>query len=185
MTLYAWWFESRLARPASPATRTLSGRGLAIPGMPLAGVDALLTLPPRRAELDARLAAVADLAAEYARDSGASARAEAGRAALLADLGRIEATARGAEAVAREAGAALAAGAPTGAAAVVRALDRLAAADAELLGNESRDVAGFLLPPMDELLGRRPRDLRESLAQSEALYRSVGDSARYHLEALA
>ncbi|MBL8968313.1 MAG: DUF115 domain-containing protein [Spirochaetaceae bacterium] len=185
MTLYAWWFESRLARPASPATRTLSARGLAIPGMPLTDLEAILALPPRRAELDARLAAAAELAAGYARESGAAARAEAGRAALLADLGRIEATAFGAEALAREAGAALAAGAHAGDAVVARALDRLAAADAELLGNESRDVAGFLLPPMDELLGRRPRDLRESLAQSEALYHSVADSARYHLEALA
>lgn len=176
MALYAWWFESRLARPSSPPTRSLSSRGLAIPGMPLAGLDELLALPPRRPELAARLDAVAALREE----AGASDRLEEGRLALLADLSRVQTVAASAAAAAAAARAALAAGREPRE--ELALLDR---ADAELLGNAARDVAGFLLPPLGELLSRRARDLAESLEQSEAIYRGAAESARYHLEVLA
>jgi hypothetical protein len=43
MTLYAWWFESRFARPLSPPTLSLSPGGLGV-----SGLAAFLSRPPRR-----------------------------------------------------------------------------------------------------------------------------------------
>ena len=69
MSLYAWWFESRLARSDSPATRTLSSRGLAIPGLAPATWDEILATPPCRARLDALLDEAASLPAEPIGDA--------------------------------------------------------------------------------------------------------------------
>jgi hypothetical protein len=181
MSLYAWWFESRFARPSSPRTISLSARGLAIPGLRAGGLDELLSLPDRREEIDALLARAAAMAP--ARGSAAESAARAAVAAGLEDLiSQLEAVARGAESAelaARAGRAAFASGGDCG-----PCLAALEAADAAILGIEARDLAGFLLPSSSRLLGRGARDLGESLERSEALYRGVAESARYHLDAL-
>ena len=180
MTLYAWWFESRLTRPLSPPTVSLSPGGLRVPGMALGGVDALLACPDRRAEIDAILDRAAAMAPS--EDSRAR-RAEAfsaGLASLLAQLESIARTAEGAAAAAREGRSAFASGGDCR-----PCLAALEAADSTLLGLEARDVAGFLLPPLSELTGGAAHDLGESLARSEAIYLSLAESARYHLGVLA
>ena len=176
MILYAWWFESRLAKAGSPRTLTLSQRGCAIPGLPLAGLDELLALPPRRALIDGLLERAA------AERISAGSRAAAARAfeALLKGLSTVADLAETGRAAASRAAAQLAAG--KDAAASLGDLDRV---DAGLRGNETKDVAGFLLPPLTELLGSRPRDLAESLEASEALYRRIGNAARENLDLLA
>ncbi|MGA2548291.1 MAG: 6-hydroxymethylpterin diphosphokinase MptE-like protein, partial [Rectinemataceae bacterium] len=55
LTLYAWWFESRFARPLSPPTLSLSPCGLGVPGLALGSVEELLSCPDRRGEIDGRL----------------------------------------------------------------------------------------------------------------------------------
>jgi hypothetical protein len=176
MSLYAWWFESRLSRPSSPPTISLSSRGLAIAGMPTGGLEELLALPDRRPEIeDALERAAAALPAEPSRE-----RTGRGLEELLVQLERIAAAAEGALAAARAGREAFAAGGdPTA------ALESLAKADGEILSLEARDVAGFLLPALRELAGKKARDLGESFAQSEALYGSLAESARYHLSVLA
>ena len=175
LSLYAWWFESRLARLSSPATFNLSPRGLAIPGMPLSGIDALLRRPVIRPRLDAIL----DEAASLRENAGAEQALAEGLRQLRKELARIESLSSQAAGKAREARAALEAGrdSSTG----LAFLDRV---DSELGANGARDVVGFLLPPLSEILGARPASLVESLSQSEALYESVARSARYHLDVL-
>ena len=123
-----------------------------------------------------------------------------GMAALLAELGSIESEALAALDLARElrgslarggAGAArgsafgAALGAASGADLVESALAALDRADSALASCAAKDITGFLLPPLGELLARRARTLEENLEQSEAIYRSVAESARYHVEKLS
>jgi hypothetical protein len=175
MNLYAWWFECRFARPSSPCTISLSRSGLAIPGLAQGSIDELLALSPRRRELDERLGLAASLKIEGDGRGGA----EAGLSSLRAGLRSIELAARSGLEAARSGLAAFASGRDCG-----PHIAALEAADAAIMGIEERDVAGFLLPPLSELAGRKARDLGESFAQSEALYASVVESARYHLEVL-
>ncbi|HRY54227.1 MAG TPA: DUF115 domain-containing protein [Spirochaetia bacterium] len=176
MSLYAWWFESRLARPGSPKTLSLCPAGLAIPGMAAGSLEELLALPPRRREIEARLGALAGIEAPASAREGA----RAGLAALKAELGQIAREAREAARTAARGRAELAAG---GSCRVE--LAALAAADERILGNAARDLVGFLLPPAAELVGRAARDLGESLERSERLYRQTAESAEYQLERLA
>lgn len=175
MTLYAWWFESRFARPHSPPTYSLSPGGLGIPGLGLRGLDELLACPVRRGEIDERLAQAA------AMRPGAEARsgAEVGLSTLCLQLESIALKAEVAAAAAREGRSAFAAGRDCRA-----HLATLEAADSELLGLEAREVAGFLLPPLSEILGEAARDLGEGFERSWTLYSSLAESARYHLEVL-
>jgi hypothetical protein len=175
MALYAWWFESRLSRPGSPPTRSLSGGGLAIPGMAGVAVEEILSWPERRPEIDEALSRAAGMAAP----AGAGEGAAAGLAALLRQLESIALTAEEAAAAARRGLSSFAGGGDCGA-----CLAALEAADARLLGIEERDVAGFLLPPLSELVGPKPRDLGESFGRSAAIYLSLAQSARYHIEVL-
>jgi hypothetical protein len=176
MRLYAWWFESRFARPSSPPTVSLSPNGLAIPGLAQGSVEELLSCPDRREEIDEALAR----AQAMRSPEGSRTAADAGLVELRGQLGRIARAAGAAEAAARVGREAFASGGDCGPS--LAALDR---ADAEVLSLEARDVAGFLLPSLQELAGRKARDLGESFAQSEALYRGLAESALYHLEALS
>jgi hypothetical protein len=179
MTLYAWWFESRLCRPLSPRTISLSPGGLAIPGLELARADELLSLPDRRREIEAGLARAAIMGPSAESPSEARAAAAKGLDELLRQLQSIASIAEAARAASREGQAAFARGGDCSA-----SVSALEAADRALLGLDAREIAGFLLPPLSELTGRRARDLGESLAQSESLYQSLEESARYHLEML-
>jgi hypothetical protein len=175
MKLYAWWFESRLARPASPPTSRLSTGGLAIPGMGLARLEEFDILPDRRAELDRLLVQ----AAACREDAEVSFRAAEGLSAVREDLRRAYDRALLAASEASAAASDLAAGRDCG-----RRLAFLDRIDADLLAGSSNDVIGFLMPPLPELLGERARSLTEGLERSRALYESVAASARYHLDAL-
>jgi hypothetical protein len=176
MSLYAWWFESRFTRPTSPPTLSLSPDGLAIPGLATGTLEELLSCPDRRGEIDEGLArAQAMRQHELSREAAAEGLAE-----LRGQLGRIAVAAEAAETAARAGREEFASGGDCGPS--LAALDR---ADAEVLALEARDVAGFLLPSLRELAGRKARDLEESFAQSEALYRSLAESARYHLDVLS
>jgi len=180
MTLYAWWFESRLCHAEAPATRNLSSHGLAIPGMGLASLDEVLALPPRRAEIDAILdAAVRDAGDGGAAGSAGMAAAAEGLSALLSELA---ATAEKATRAAEEAAQArrdLAAGRDISA-----RMARLDGFDRELLAGGANEVVGFLLPPLSEIMGEGAKSLDEGLRCSEALYSRVAESALFHIKKL-
>jgi hypothetical protein len=176
MLLYAWWFESRFTRPGSPPSYSLSPEGLAIPGLLPGRLEELLSYPRRRDEIAAAL----DKAAAIGPPAGSAEALPAGLAALRLQLEAIARAAEGAAAEARAGRLAFAGGGDCG-----PCLGRLAAADSELLRLEARDIAGFLIPSMGELLGSPARDLGESLDRSASLYEGLAASARYHLEVLA
>jgi hypothetical protein len=175
MALYAWWFESRLARHGAPHTLNLSQGGLAIPGMESVTLEDMLALPYRRSEIDMRLRTVL----ERGTSPESAERCKEGMRILVGELEVIAATAEEAAEAAQRAWREVSAG--RGCAGDLALLDR---ADAAILGNTARDVAAFLMPPAGELLGRRARDLGESLLQSECLYRATAKAARFNLTAL-
>ncbi len=176
MSLYAWWFESRLARSDSPTTFSLCPGGLAIPGMICGPVEELLARPVLRPRIDQSL----DCLALWQAPASAEGKGEEGLVSLLAALEAIARAAETAHAAAREAAARNAAGLGD----LGDLLELLDRSDALILASAAKDVAGFLMPPMSRLLARRARDLKESLEQSAAVYASVAESARYHLEVL-
>jgi len=175
MELYAWWFEARLAQKDAPDTRTLSSRGRAIPGIPPVNLDEPCGYPRRREEVDARLVSAA--ASRAPADS--LDRFERAMHGLLAGLRRMEAAALRGRAESARGIAALSRSRSIG-----RTLDVLAEVDEELRANEVRDIAGFLLPPLAELLGTAT-DLAANLAVSERLYGKIAASVREHLAILA
>ncbi len=179
MTLYAWWFESRLSRPLSPPTLSLSPGGLGIPGLAVGSVEELLSLPDRRGEIDARLERAAAMQAEAQAGGRPSDCVAEGLAGLRTELEAIARIAEGARAAAREGRTAFAAGEDCrGCLAVLESADRA------LLEEDARDIAGFLLPPLAEILGAKARDLGDGLERSERLYERLAESARYHLGVL-
>jgi hypothetical protein len=175
MALYAWWFESRLARPASPPTRGLSARSLAIPGLALASIEEVLALPSVRAELDRRLEEAAALRETAEALEGAA----AGLSDLMAELRSTREMA--AFAAAEAAAARVELGQKRDIGGRLASLDRI---DADLLSGQVNDVVGFLLPPLSEIVGERASSLSEGLRRSEELYARVAESAAFHLEAL-
>lgn len=185
MTLYAWWFESRLCHAEAPRTMGLSAHGLAIPGMGLASLDDILALPRRREEIDAVLAAgVRDAAAKTDGCGGAAgeagmAAAAAGLSALLSELAETEEKATQAAREAAQARLDLAAGRDISAR--MARLDRF---DHELLAGGANEVVGFLLPPLSEIMGEGAKSLDEGLRCSEALYARVAESAAFHIKKL-
>jgi hypothetical protein len=176
MSLYAWWFESRFTRPLSPPTISLCPDGLAIPGFLQGRLDDLLASPERRSEIEERLARAAAMRPR----EGSREEAAAGLAELRGRLEHMERASQAAQAAARCGREAFSSGGDCSPS--LAALDR---ADAEVLGLEDRDIAGFLLPSLRELAGRKARDLGESFSQSEVLYRALAESARYHLDVLS
>ncbi|MEI6876125.1 MAG: 6-hydroxymethylpterin diphosphokinase MptE-like protein, partial [Spirochaetota bacterium] len=176
MTLYAWWFESRLARAGATPTRNLSRQGSAIPGMPYSGLDELCGLSPRRGAIDELLSRAAALEPP----EGARTRGEKAMASLVTELGRIAELAELGKKAAAKARLCIAAG--SDASGLIGELDLV---DETLHGSEARDVAGFFLPPLSELLGARPRSLAESLLSSEGIYGKIAESAREHLAILS
>jgi hypothetical protein len=175
MTLYAWWFESRLARPGSPLTLSLSPGGLGIPGLSLGSLEELLACPDIRGELGERLARAASLHPPPAACEGAN----RGLASLLEELSSIAGKAEAAEAAAAEGEQVFARGGDCH-----PFLETLEAADLELLGLEGREIAAFLLPPLADILGSGALDLGEGFERSKVLYGKLAESARYHLEVL-
>jgi len=170
LSLYAWWFSSRMA--ASPATPTLnlSVHGLEIPGMPCIPLADALALPPRRGAIDAVLdALVADA-------SGAAVpEIEPILRQLVDDLNHVAGLADEAMAIADEA----------------QAIDeplhdatirRLALIDEAVLASHARDVVGFLFASVAQALGTPPKSFQESLRHTSRLYRAVAESARWHAE---
>ena len=179
MSLYGWWFEARLARSGAPHTLSLSASGLLIPGMRLGTIEELLGAPRRRPEVEAIMEEVASLPAPEDPEG----RSAAGLARLLSELEEIADESEAAVAAARRARAALAEDS-AGGANMERSLRALDEADRAIANCAAKDVAAFLMPPLGELVARRAQSLEENIRQSETIYRSVAESARYHIAAL-
>ena len=188
LSLYASWFESNLRDRSGARSIRLwhEGRsdadGLAIPGFDLASAESLLALPPRRAEIDARLdAAFARAETEFLGEEQSrqrSQRYEDALAALRSGMAEAKlACARGEELAAQ---ALRSAPGP----ARRKALDGIAEASRALAQSEAAQVAGFLLPAqaLDEAANPPPSDespeaFRARMESSREMYRRLAEAA--------
>jgi hypothetical protein len=167
---------------------SLSPGGLAIPGLNTAPLAELLALPPRRREIQERLAdTFARIDAGFNRNEERARRAEhyeAAQAALIRGLWDINALA---DSAAETALWAMRHGGSSGGVMemVLKTLDETNRRIAE---SDVKKVAGFLFPPVAELeaeLKTPPADsLRRHLELSALLYQSLSDSVRYNLSVL-
>ena len=176
LSLYSWWFESRMQKNPECRTVNLSPGGLAIAGMPYEPIESLLELPERRKEIDDRLAEIRD---DAGKDTERAPVPDV-RAQVLDLLAEMESRAGAAlklTARARETARRGKDPAPL--------LERLDEEDGRLLGNDAKEIAGFLMPALEEILGRPARTFEEALDRSEAVYREIRDSAALHRRILA
>ncbi|HUX37234.1 MAG TPA: 6-hydroxymethylpterin diphosphokinase MptE-like protein [Rectinemataceae bacterium] len=173
MSLYAWWFEARLARGDAPETKSLAPKGRAIPGLTLGSLEELRCLSPCRKDIEDRLELL------DAERRGTASKGREALQSLLEGLSRIEELASRGMAAAARGRELLGLGAwpqPE--------LAALSEIDEELHSSAVRDVVGFLLPPLRELFVSTPSDLAANLATSENLYSKIAASAREHIELL-
>jgi len=176
LSLYSTWFARKTAAHPEAPTFNLSGRGLAIEGMPYASVATILRLPLIRATIDARLSEALREAERSAPDPGKTVddildglREELSRLAELSDRAVLIAE--------RASGAS----GPTLAAALAE-LERI---DEDVLRSGASEVVGFLFTSAAEAIGGRARTLDESLEHTARLYGAVAETARWHSGSLA
>ncbi|GHU97536.1 hypothetical protein FACS189483_03790 [Spirochaetia bacterium] len=200
LSLYSAWFENRFRRFPAIRSRSLSPGGLAIPGLETASIEELLTLPPRREAITARLkAAFEQVEGKFFSTEKVTERAaqyNAARKSLLKGLETIRATACEAAALAEKALGTAAPASPGGRAShsprlspaeQERILAKLDRANRLITESEVKDVAGFLFPPMAELeAGMGCGDgLNRHLEFSAKLYRALAEAAGYNLSILS
>ena len=182
MLIYKWWFENQLTLRPEARTFTLSPDGVAIKGMALADMGSVLSLPEIRGEIEAlketerlSLAGGSSLGAKTAlRESLEGLQIRLDELSTLAGKGL-------------EVNAALDAAIRDGKA-VAPLLGELDALDARILDISARSIAGFLMQPLIQQIdgkGEKKASPLEVLADSEALYRGIGDSARWQRDLIS
>jgi hypothetical protein len=183
MLIYKWWFENQLTLRPGTRTYALSPDGVAIEGMPLAEIGDVLSLPPIRAEIKTRKERERLSLAEGDSFEGA-------RTALRETLGdllhRLDELSILAE-KGLQVNAALDAAIQHGNAAAPL-LGELDALDARILDMSARSIAGFLMQSLIQRIdgkGERKSSPGEVLADSEALYRGIMDSARWQRDLIS
>ncbi|MCL2270858.1 MAG: DUF115 domain-containing protein, partial [Treponema sp.] len=189
LSLYASWFESRFRQFPDIRNYCLSG-GLAITGLEPAGAEALLALPERRAEIDARLeSAFSRIKSEFFEPEEAKKRGkryENACSSLTAGLRQIknmcEKGGKTAERALQQ---------DITAAEREKTLAKLDEINRFITGSEVKEIAGFLFPPsLASGSTRQSEDenaaFRSYLESSAHLYRSLAESAAlgigYHVE---
>ncbi|MGD9938385.1 MAG: motility associated factor glycosyltransferase family protein [Clostridia bacterium] len=179
LSLYSWWFANKIKRLSCPDTFNLSAKGLATPGMPLVGLDEVLGLPVVADVLQDRMDTLRKGLAGLTRNPEESKNLISEMIQELEkELVRISGLASDALALVEEARSARGAQ-------LDKVLAALSGIDDRLLGNEARDVVGFILESAADLIGGRARTLSDSLDKSWRLYSAVQESAIWHADCLA
>jgi hypothetical protein len=182
LSLYSSWFENQFRLYPVIQNHSLSPEGLSIPGFPVSPVEELLALPRRRGEITGLLAQVySRIDREFNSPPEREARSIRYRSAcsgLLRGLETLRALA------AESADLASKAALPQD-----RLLKRLGDVNRLILESEVKDIAGFLFPPLAELEAdlKTPESALYGryLELSAKLYRSLAETAEYHLSILA
>jgi hypothetical protein len=181
MLLYTWWFENQLSMQAQATTFTLCAGSVAVSGMPLASVADLMTLPPVRNEIDARLRAEEKRAHAEARSAAKLPALREAMNGLLAGLEELAALSSRAL-TANEALAPALRGAEKGAGKVRALLAELDQIDERILEVSHRGIAGFLMQAVIRRIegqGEGEATREQTLADGEQLYRAILESARW------
>ncbi len=174
MHVYRAWFEDQLESGRAPTTYLTAKESSAIKGAHFADLaDASIrsSLKDVRDEIDRRRAALDNYAERMGLRTGVFEE-------LTSVIVRIEERARRSVDVCDE---------------IVRRgsadagdLRRVDALDAQLLADERRHIAGFLLgDAADAAIAARAEDALSSVKQSAAIHRAVAESAQYHIALLS
>jgi hypothetical protein len=178
LSLYAAWFENRFEL-ASQTNFSLSPGGLAIRGITAAKQEELLSLPPRREEIDELLNShYRHIDAEYSREQQErEARYLDARSDLTRGLTEIRDYARDAASIAKKIPA------RPSADETARALKKLGKANDAIAKSPVKGPAGFLFPPMESIEeGLRETDpLKRHLEFSGLFYQALAESVEYTL----
>ena len=178
LSLYSWWFSSRLGNNHHAPTWNLSAHGLAIDGMPCGSIDTLLNLAPIRAAIDARLKASLEAFAADDADRRAPGL-EPILSQLVEDLERVAELAGEAIAIA-EAGSRDEASCDEASRSAI--LQRLSSIDEAVLASRAREIVGFLFASAAQATGGPSHSFAESLGHTARLYKAVAESARWHAD---
>ena len=180
MLLYKWWFENQLTMHPEARTFTLSPDSVAIQGMPLTRLSEVLSFPPVRQEIDARIARERREAAEEMSARRDEPVLRQALEDLLGGLGELEAL----SARALEANQVLGSVLPDREAAA-ELLSELDGIDRRILAVSQRSIAGFLMQSDIHRIGSRGEgkvSKNETLSDGAALYRGIRESALWQKE---
>ena len=168
LAVYREWFENQVSDDPEPTTVNLSKEGVHIEGMTVGSVSDLLSLRPVRSDIERTLISRNKNVPRAENQIGHIVES------LIAELDGLSNTAnRGLEFATGliEDGGLLDA----------EALNSLDEIDEEIRGNTGKEIAGFLLHNAVEDLDAERAD---PLAQSIQLYRSICESAQFHIKLL-
>ena len=183
MLIYKWWFENQLTLRPGTRTFALSPESIAIEGMPLADIGDVLSLPAIRAEIETRKKRERLSLAEGASFEGARTALRETLVDLQLRLAELSTLAEEGLQVNTALDAAIRHGK-----AAAQLLGELDALDARILDMSARSIAGFLMQSLIQRIdgkGERKASPGEVLADSEALYRGIMDSARWQSDLIS
>jgi hypothetical protein len=185
LSLYASWFESRLLNLSGFRCARLSGRALAIKGMDTTGIEDVLALPPRRAEITRRTEEVLDgVFQKWDAGDAPRVRAERYDAAYSALLGGLEAAARLARSVLSEISAferSNRSGGGRGGRGEDALVRKISALNDALLQSDVKAIAGFLFPPYR---GAPPDSFSRYLEVTREIYSELSNCLDFILSQL-
>ncbi len=175
MNIYIWWFETQARMYPDTLTRNLSRDGVAIPGVPYAPVEELLDMQPKREQIKSIRDSFSPSVQTQEQRNRRRMILHRRLNRLLEELSALQQCAERAQHTAHSAREQYE---QTGRVDpwLLETLDQY---DKEILNNEYRDVAAFLLQETTERV-RTTRNHRDSLALSEEIYRELSESCRYH-----
>lgn len=183
LLIYKWWFEKQLAGIDKQQTFNLSPRGIKIEGMPYYESSNLLNLPVIRPELDSRMIRIRAMAKPDVRAGEKKERLLTALKRLAGDLKELEKiTLTGLEECSRLRSQ-LRENRD-----VEQTLKRMHNLDSRILELSSRQIAGFLLQPLIEKIGRRNSKqpaAGDVIDITQSLYEELLNSAKYHIQLLS
>jgi len=188
MTIYRWWFERQAERHPQVDTRALSTRAVRLKGISLAAPQELLDSAPIRSKIEKRLrrlseqspapSTVPDGPTSPSKATSFHERLRRAVGSLTDELAEIEKIAAEGSLLVDS----LKADSDRGGEISSR-LGGLDAIDSAIFSLQHREIVGFLLQKdIQRIIDRAHRNatLEETLANSEAIYRGLHESARYH-----
>lgn len=171
LILYAWWFESRLARYPEARTSTLTSEGVRIPGFFVAEMGEVLGLPDMRKEIDERLSRLSD--AGDGRDKEAkNAKFSRALADLVDALGELDSLAKRGLSLCDAFERAAKDGRQAKALAEMDEIDR------KIIMHRAKDIAAMVFADVK-------RDGEGAIEASRTMYRNIASASNKNLASLS
>lgn len=180
LLIYKWWFENQMLQHPTVDTVTLSTHGVSIPGMRPASTDEIRRHDSHRSSIDTVFEAQQGYPSSDAADRRKALKSAA--EALLSRLEQLERRARGARGHISQL-----AHSPGTSSVTAERLRILDAVDREIISDENRDVAGFLMQDdAQQILSTRREhtSTAEILNDSERFYTAFEKAARFNIHHL-